>query len=108
MPTNYPKVTGDEKGPPVDAACQRVAPQLRQLKGDNQGTFSKHPRFDTTTSSESLGAGTPNDMMPVNKPPDEPLSANNGTVLAPSDDCSEILSCILKYQGRPHSNDNYI
>ena len=35
-------------------------------------------------------------MMPVNKLPDEPMSVKSGTGLAPSNDCNEILSSILK------------
>jgi hypothetical protein len=35
-------------------------------------------------------------MMPVNESLDEPLPVKSGTGLAPSNDCSEILSSILK------------
>ena len=35
-------------------------------------------------------------MMPVNKPPDEPMSVKSGIGLAPSNDCNEVLSSILK------------
>lgn len=36
------------------------------------------------------------DLMPVNKPPDEPMSVKSGPGFVPSDDCNEVLSSILE------------
>ena len=52
--------------------------------------------MDGVTAGQQLPVIPPNaDVMPVNKPPDESISAKSGTGLVPSDDCSEVLSSIL-------------
>lgn len=53
--------------------------------------------MDVVTAGQQLPVVPPKgDMMPVNKPPDDPMSMKNGTGFVPSDDCNEILSSILE------------
>ncbi len=53
--------------------------------------------MDGVTAGQPLPVIPPSgDVMPVNKPPDESISAKSGTGFSPSDDCSDILSSILE------------
>lgn len=53
--------------------------------------------MDGVTAGQQLPVNPPNgDVMPVNKPPDESISAKSGTGFSPSDNCSDILSSILE------------
>ena len=53
--------------------------------------------MDGVTAGQQLPVIPPKgDMMPVNKPPAEPMSVKYLTGLGPSDDCSDILSSIFE------------
>jgi hypothetical protein len=53
--------------------------------------------MDGVTAGQQLPVIPPKgDMMPVNKPPDEPMSVKSGIGFVLSDDCSDILSTIFE------------
>ncbi|MHB8057090.1 MAG: hypothetical protein ACYDHC_04250 [Desulfuromonadaceae bacterium] len=53
--------------------------------------------MDGVTAGQQLPVIPPKgDMIPVNKPPDEPMSVKSGTGFGPSDDYRDILSTIFE------------